>query len=124
MNNDDLENMLHNFSEMVKNNDIPDNFKDIISNFSMSNNSSSNSNNSNETDDSFNLDADTMLKIKQIMSSLNSNKPDPRSNLLLSLKPYLKESRKKKIDQYIKLLNMEKAFETFSSLGGDKKDDV
>lgn len=124
MNNDDLENMLHNFSEMVKNNDIPDNFKDIISNFSMSNNSSSNSNNSNETDNSFNLDADTMLKIKQIMSSLNSNKPDPRSNLLLSLKPYLKESRKKKIDQYIKLLNMEKAFETFSSLGGDKKDDV
>ena len=62
--------------------------------------------------------------MKQIMDSMNSNKNDPRTNLLLSLKPYLKESRKQKVDQYIKLFGIEKAFETFSSLGGENKNDV
>ena len=79
---------------MVKNNEIPDNLKDIINNFNNSNNSSSNS--SNTDNNSFDIDVDTLLKIKQVMDSINSQKPNPRTNLLLSLKPYLKESRTKK----------------------------
>lgn len=55
---------------------------------------------------------------------MNSKKDDPRSNLLLSLKPYLKESRQKKVDQYIKLFGLGKAFEVFNSLGGEEKHDV
>ena len=94
----------------------------IANNFNNSNNSSSNS--SNTDNNSFDIDVDTLLKIKQVMDSINSQKPDPRTNLLLSLKPYLKESRQKKVDQYIKLFNMEKVFETFNSLGGDSKNDV
>ena len=62
--------------------------------------------------------------MKKMIDSINSNKNDPRSNLLLSLKPYLKESRKKKVDQYIKLFGLSKAFETFNNLGGDNKNDV
>ncbi len=125
MSDNDMENILNKFNEMVKNNDIPDNLKDILNKFGNSNNSSSNSNSSENNDNnSFDIDINTMLKIKQIMDSLNSNKPDPRANLLLSLKPYLKESRQKKVDQYIKLFNMEKVFETFNSLGGDQKNDV
>ncbi len=122
MSDNDLGNILNKFNEMVKNNEIPDNLKDIINNFNNSNNSSSNS--SNTDNNSFDIDVDTLLKIKQVMDSINSQKPDPRTNLLLSLKPYLKESRQKKVDQYIKLFNMEKVFEKFNSLGGDSKNDV
>ncbi len=139
MGDNDLGNILNKFNEMVKNNEIPDNLKDVLNNFTNSSTSSStpncsitsnnigdsnNSSTSNNSNDSFELDMNTILKLKQIMDSMNSNKPDPRTNLLLSLKPYLKESRKKKVDQYIKLFNMEKAFETFNSLGGDLKNDV
>ncbi len=139
MGDNDLGNILNKFNEMVKNNEIPDNLKDILNNFNNSSSSNSNPNHSiisnnigdsnnsstsNNSNDSFELDMNTILKLKQIMDSMNSNKPDPRTNLLISLKPYLKESRKKKVDQYIKLFNMEKAFETFNSLGGDLKNDV
>ena len=89
-------------------------------------NSSSNGNQSN-TDDSnssFNFDINTMLKMKSIIEAMNSQKDDPRANLLKSLKPYLKESRKEKVDQYIKIFSMEKVFEQFGPIGGEKKHDV
>ena len=35
-----------------------------------------------------------------------NNKNDPRSNLLYSLKPYLREERKDKLDQYANLLKI------------------
>lgn len=122
MSDNDLDDLLSKFNDIIKNNEIPDNLKDIINNFNNSNISSSNS--SNSDNNSIDIDINTLLKIKQVMNSINSQKPDPRANLLLSLKPYLKESRQKKVDQYIKLFNMEKVFETFNSLGGDNKNDV
>ena len=73
---------------------------------------------------SFNIDINTMLKMKSIIDAMNNQKDDPRANLLKSLKPYLKESRKEKVDQYIKIFSMEKVFEQFNPLGGDKKNDV
>ena len=133
MNENDMNNLLNQFNNMVKNNEIPDNLKDIINSFSNYNNNknSNNSNNSSSNIDAetssstdFDIDINTIMKFKQIMEAMNSNKSDPRSNLLLSLKPYLKDSRKQKVDQYIKIFNIEKAFETFNSLGGDNKNDV
>ena len=131
MNENDMNNLLNQFNNMVKNNEIPDNLKDIINTFSNSNTNNNNSNNSSSNTDSetststdFDIDINTILKFKQILDAMNSNKSDPRSNLLLSLKPYLKDSRKQKVDQYIKIFNIEKAFETFNSLGGDNKNDV
>ena len=79
--------------------------------------------NSSNTDDSShigNIDMNTILKIKQVMEKMNQNKNDPRSNLLLSLKPYLKPSRKQKVDQYIQLLNMGSVMENFNFMGGEK----
>lgn len=81
-------------------------------------------NNSNEENGSFNFDMNTMLKMKSIIDAMNSQKDDPRANLLKSLKPYLKKSRKEKVDQCIKIFNMEKVFKTLNPTGGDKKDDV
>ena len=86
-------------------------------------NSNSDSKKNNDSS-SFNIDINTMLKMKSIIDAMNNQKDDPRANLLKSLKPYLKESRKEKVDQYIKIFSMEKVFEQFNPLGGDKKIDV
>jgi hypothetical protein len=43
--------------------------------------------------------------MKSIMEAMNK-KDDPRANLLYSLKPYLRESKKAKLDQYVNLLKL------------------
>ena len=69
-----------------------------------------NNNQSNNSQYNFNLDPATILKIKSIMDNIN-NTNDPRANLLYSLKPYLRNGRKEKIDQYVNMLNMTKLAE-------------
>lgn len=122
MNENDMNNLMNQINQMFKNNDIPSDLKNIAEN--LKNSSNTNTNNSNENNSNPEIDINTILKMKQIMDSMNNSKDDPRANLLLSLKPYLKESRKQKVDQYIKLFGLGKAFETFNSLGGEKKNDV
>jgi len=94
------------------------NFEDFTSSFE--NNTTSSSDNTQQANPFGNIDMNTILKIKQIMEKMNKNKNDPRSNLLLSLKPYLKPSRKQKVDQYIQLFNMGSIMEDFNFMGGDK----
>lgn len=90
-----------------------------------------NSSGSNQSDQSYDsskdagqsnpsIDINTILKMKSIMEKMQTSKNDPRSNLLLSLKPYLKESRKSKVEQYVQLLNMTKIMEAFHESGGEK----
>lgn len=67
-----------------------------------------------------NIDFDTIMKMKSIIDKMNV-KDDPRSNLLESLKPYLKESRKSKVDQYIQLMNISRVMDVFPFMGGDSK---
>ena len=136
MNENDMSNVMNQINQMLKNNEIPSDVKNMIDNLKNSSkpNSSKNSKDSNANNTSISssqnnenspeIDMNTILKMKQIMDSMNSNKNDPRTNLLLSLKPYLKQSRKQKVDQYIKLFGLGKAFETFNSLGGENKHDV
>ncbi len=77
----------------------------IKSNSSSNNvNTSDNTSNSN-SENNLDLDLDTILKIKSIIESFNK-KDDARSNLLYALKPYLRESRQKKVDQYINLFKL------------------
>lgn len=134
---EDMSEIVQKMSEMLKNNEIPDNVKSILDGFTSNQNNSSPSqkDSSNTTDsrneqnssDSFempNIDLGTMLKMKSIIDSMNKQQNDPRANLLRSLKPYLKPSRKEKVDQYIKLFSMGKVFEVINPLGGEKKNDV
>ncbi len=132
---DDISEMMQKMSVMLKNNEIPDNVKSIINNLSSksseANTSSENGNsfNKNSTSENSNsdfpdIDLNTMLKMKSIIDSMNKQQNDPRSNLLRSLKPYLKPSRKEKVEQYIKLFSMGKVFETLNPLGGENKNDV
>ena len=86
------------------------------SNFSNSTDSS-NSSNFDNTNSSSNIDFETILKIKSIVEALNK-KDDPRSNLLYSLKPYLRESKQKKLDQYVNLLKITKVSNLFKNEKG------
>lgn len=82
-------------------------------------NTSNNNENVNSNTNFGNIDINMLFKVKSIMDKMNTNKNDPRSNLLLSLKPYLKESRKSKVEQYVQLLNMSKVMEAFNQNGGE-----
>ena len=125
--NDDMSDLMAKINSMLGS-DSNNNLKDIINNFSSNSDSSdSNSHNSsysgnNSTDDdnsNFNIDFDTIMKMKSVMEAMNTKKNDPRAKLLMSLKPYLKDSRKQKLDQYVQLLNMSSIFELFKENGGD-----
>lgn len=90
-------------------NQVPPEMLNNLGNMLNSNNQSNqNSSQQNSTQNSnFNLDMNTIMKMKSIMENMN-NKNDPRSNLLYSLKPYLRDSKKEKLDQYVNLLNVSK----------------
>ena len=147
-------------NQMLQNNEIPDEFKNMMNQFTSNTNGhissskesessenswsngnfassessksnkdfklteSSESNENTNNQNNFQFDINTMLKMKSIIDAFNRNQNDPRSNLLKSLKPYLKPSRKEKVDQYIQLLNMGKVFEMMNPLEGEKKNDI
>lgn len=144
LNNGDLNNlvsqippeMMQNFSNLMSNNSGLNNGQQAgVSNSndndkSNSNNNISNSNinssNNSATSNNMNnfdfskIDMNMMLKMKSIMENLNSSN-DPRSNLLYSLKPYLRDEKKGKIDQYANLLNFAKVAEVFKSDNKENK---
>lgn len=90
----------------------------------MLNSKTENKNNNQDTDSSSsipNIDFETILKFKNIFEKMNS-KDDPRSRLLRALKPYLKDSRQEKIEQYIQLFNVSKIMDIFGhTTGGDSQ---
>ena len=110
--------MIQNFSSMMNN----DTSSNVNPNQQTNQNSSQSSNqkSSNNAFDFSNIDMNTILKMKSVMEKMN-NKNDPRSNLLYSLKPYLREGRKEKLDQYANLLNVAKIAEL---LKNDNKENM
>lgn len=63
-----------------------------------------------------NIDFETIMKIKSVIESLNtSNNQD--SQLLYSLKPYLRKSRQRKLDQYINILKISQVSKLFNQKG-------
>lgn len=114
---DDLSDLIKNFSnsniDMNKVNNLLSSLK------STDKSSTSNDSSSSESTSGNNIDITTMLKIKEMMDKINSSHNDKRSNLLLALKPYLRESRQTKLDQYMKLLNIAPLLEMFKD-DGDK----
>ena len=49
-----------------------------------------------------------ILKIKEIINEIGSSGNDSRANLLLSLKPFLRQSRRQSVDSAVRLLNLTK----------------
>lgn len=79
-----------------------------------------NSNNENSGFNFDNLDPKLFNKISQIVMSLG--KKDPKKDLLISLKPFLRKSRQDKIGEYITILTIIKAFEAFNDKGSDENE--
>lgn len=98
--NEDLTNILNNFSDILKEKDID------LNNILGGNNPPNDNENTNDNSDDFSFDINTILKIKNIMSSMNSKKNNPRNQLLHSLKPYLEDTKKEKLEQYMKIANL------------------
>jgi len=137
---EDMSDLLSEFSKIIEKNGVPDNLKDIINNINsnnnidnnntinnsnnnINNNNRNNNNNSNNDISSFdfnNIDITTFLKLKSALDKMNS-KDNPNTKLLLALKPYLKNEKKEKLDQYIKLMNITNIMEIFNNNEGDKK---
>ena len=80
---------------------------EMLNNLGTMLNSNNQSNQNSSQNGNFNLDMNTIMKMKSIMDNMN-NKNDPRANLLYSLKPYLRDGKKDKLDQYVNLLNVSK----------------
>jgi len=91
---------------------------EMINNLGNMLNSNNQSNQNSSQNGNFNLDMNTIMKMKSIMENIN-NKNDPRANLLYSLKPYLRDSKKDKLDQYVNLLNVSKIADLMNN--NDKK---
>ncbi len=121
--NDDLSSLFEKFN-IDKNSISPEMVNNLMSMINRSNNNSTDTQTQSDYQDhnnaQSNIDFDTILKMKNIIEKMNS-KNDPRSNLLESLKPYLKESRRNKIDQYVQLMNMSRVMENFNMFNGENK---
>ena len=119
------------------------NMPDLSALFSMLSNNNSNNQNSSPEEMLFNImnsssldqptldnnttsdnnsmpDMETIMKIMKVMNSANDSSPS--KNLLISLKPFLNDTRKEKVDQYIKLMGITKFIEIFNELGGKKNE--
>lgn len=110
--------MLQNFSQMLSNQNSSQNNQNNAQNFNQNNMNSKNNANSNENNinpannfDFSNIDMNTIMKMSSAFGKINNSKNDPSANLLNSLKPYLRDSKKDKLDNYMNLLNIAKIAE-------------
>lgn len=95
----------------------------VLENFNQSKQTNENSSKNNTPpNESSSIDPEMILKIQKLLSLMNNNKNSKDEQLLQSLKPYMRPSRKDKIDQYIKLLHIMKLFENFQEMGGNLND--
>lgn len=129
--NEDMSEILNKFSSMLNssnnkedesstNSDNPSISPETISNMIKmlgANNNSSNNEDSDNSNSTPNIDIETILKFKTIFDKMNS-KDDPRAKLLRALKPYLKDSRKEKVEQYIQFFNISKVIDLFGNASG------
>ena len=120
--NNNVSDLMNKFSDMIENSTLSGDNVNSSSGFSpeMISSLASMLNTSSGNDKNSNIDINTITNIKNIMDKVNISKNSADTNLLTSLKPYLKESRKSKVDQYINILAMSKAMNLFSNSGGDK----
>lgn len=139
MNNMNIdENTMKNIKNMVDTGNISDaisnispemiqNFSKILSNQNNNNNFSTNSSNQNTTTSNNNnfdingIDMNTIMKMSSAIQKMNNTKNDPRANLLNSLKPYLRDGKKDKLDNYINLLNVSKIAEIMKENNNNEK---
>ena len=60
-----------------------------------------------------------MMRLQKAMSVMNSRKNSNQSQLLMALKPFLKPSRREKVDNAMRMLNLSKVVEVMREVQGD-----
>ena len=114
MNDAELSEMIKKAQDMIKNNQVPDDIRQMASSItsrndyqdhSYNNTSYNNSNNAEQSNfQNSQIDMETLLKMQKIMSSFSSNNnsesnsDDDFSQILLSLGPLLKKNKKGKMN--------------------------
>ena len=128
--------MIQNFSKMLSNQNGTSsqnnsaNIENVQSNVESQHNfkkedpSQNVSSNSANNFDFSNIDMDTIMKFSSIFGQIKNSKNDPRANLLNSLKPYLRDEKKGKIDQYMNLLNVSKIAEIMKDNNKENNNNV
>ena len=106
---EDFSNVISKFQDIMKEKDI-----DLNSILNSSYENSSTNEQKKESNSDFNFDINTILKMKQIFDKMNNNN-NPRNNLLLSLKPFLREEKRDKLEQYINISNLLSVLEIMNS---------
>ena len=115
--------MIQNFSNMMSSNNTnkDSNNGNNVDTFNSNNNNNNYNTSANNTSDNGNnnfdfskIDMNTVMKMTSVINKMNSTN-DPRTNLLNSLKPYLREKRKGKLEQYANFMNVAKLAELFNS---------
>lgn len=97
---EDISNVLGKFQDILKEKNI-----DLNSVLTSSKEETTCNSNHEKNSNSFDFDINTILKMKNIINKMN-NQNNPRNNLLYSLKPFLRNDKKEKLEQYIKISNI------------------
>lgn len=117
--------MIQNFSKMLANQGN-NNQNNNTNNYNTSNNQNSNNTQNQETNnfDLSGIDMNTIMKMSSVLGKMKNSKDDPRTNLLNSLKPYLRDSKKGKLDNYMNLLNITKIAEIMKDNNKENNNNV
>lgn len=117
--------MIQNFSKMLSN-QTANNQNQEANNYNTNNNENLNNNQNHETNnfDLNGIDMNTIMKMSSVLEKMNNSKEDPRANLLNSLKPYLRNSKKGKLDNYMNLLNVAKIAEIMKDNNKENNNNV
>ena len=111
------EDLAKQFSDILKDKNID--ISQLLEQFSAN---SSDKNTENKNNNSDQIDAKTLLQFQKLFHLLNQKTDNKDEQLLRSLKPYLRDSKKEKIDTYIKILHIMKLFEKFQQMGENLND--
>lgn len=115
--------MIQNFSKMLSNQGNNNQTQETNNH----NKNSTQNNNQNQGTNNFDLngiDMNTIMKMSSVLGKVKNSKDDPRANLLNSLKPYLRDSKKGQLDNYMNLLNVAKIAEIMKDNNKENNNNV
>lgn len=120
--NEDYSELIKNFSNILKeknidinsvldNNNTSQNSNNSCENNYSDTNFNNNNNNDNNNPLGINIGIEEIIKIKSLIEKMNNEENSNRNQLLYSLKPFLPNSKKEKLEQLIKLSSLLTALE-------------
>lgn len=114
----DLSNAIEQLQQMLSSDDGQSQIQNILDMFSSE--STDNSAESAPPPNGDGIDFDTVMKISSVMQAMNSTNDNPKTAFLQALKPFLKESRRTKLEQASKLIKIASVLKAFrqDSKGG------